>query len=165
VAATGSRCSRPGAIPSWSAGPTTYLGLGANGFPNLFIIAGPQSPSLLSNVLLSIEQHVDWLAALLEHARKRGIYEIEADAEAESRWVEHVRERAEQTLYPRARSYYMGDEVEAKPRVFMPYVGGVRGYRRVLERERAGGYPGFHLRCPAAAAGERRPSRVEKPAA
>ena len=130
----------------WKDGPRSYLGLGVNGFPNMFIIAGPQSPSLLSNVIVSIEQHVDWLAALLEHARENGIAEIEADADAEQRWVAHIAERANQTLYPKARSYYMGDEVAYKPRVFTPYVGGVRGYRRILERVAAGGYEGFILR-------------------
>ncbi len=130
----------------WAHGPQTYLGLGVHGFPNMFIIAGPQSPSLLSNVLLSIEQHVDWLAGLIERARNSGVEEIEVDADAERRWVQHVRERAEQTLYPKARSYYMGDEVAVKPRVFTPYVGGVRGYRRTLERVVRNDYAGFSLR-------------------
>ena len=131
---------------AWSAGPRTYLGLGVHGFPNMFIIAGPGSPSLLSNVILSIEQHVDWIAALLDHARERGVAEIEVTAEAQEKWVAHVNERAAATLYPRAASYYMGDEIPGKPRVFMPYVGGVRGYRRILERCVAAGYDGFELR-------------------
>jgi cation diffusion facilitator CzcD-associated flavoprotein CzcO len=129
----------------WSQGPLTYLGLGVNGFPNMFIIAGPQSPSLLSNVIPSIEQHVDWLAGLLAHALRLEADEIEVSADAEIGWVAHVAERAAQTLYPRGRSYYNGDEIEDKPRVFTPYVGGVRGYRRILEREAANGYPGFEL--------------------
>jgi cation diffusion facilitator CzcD-associated flavoprotein CzcO len=126
----------------WSAGPRTYLGLFVSGFPNLVIVAGPGSPSLLSNVLLSIEQHVDWLAALLEHL---GDGTVEADPDAEARWVAHVNERAEATLYPKATSYYMGDEVPGKPRVFMPYSGGVRGYRRILEQVVADGYEGLTL--------------------
>jgi cyclohexanone monooxygenase len=130
----------------WSAGPRSYLGLSAAGFPNLFVIAGPGSPSLLSNVVVSIEQHVDWLAGLLEHAEARGATEIEAETGAEQRWTAHVNSRAEDTLYPRARSYYMGDEVPGKPRVFMPYVGGVRGYRRICENVAAEGYSGFALR-------------------
>ncbi len=129
----------------WAAGPRTYLGLFVAGFPNMFVIAGPGSPSLLSNVLLSIEQHVDWLAALLEHLRARGATLVEATAEAEERWVAHVNERADATLYPKARSYYMGDEVAGKPRVFMPYSGGVRGYRRILEKVVADGYDGLEL--------------------
>lgn len=107
------------------------------------MIAGPGSPSLLSNVLLSIEQHVDWLAALLVHMRSRGAELAEATAEAEERWVSHANSRAAATLYPKATSYYMGDEVPGKPRVFAPYVGGVRGYRRILERVVADGYDGL----------------------
>ncbi|MBW0102570.1 NAD(P)/FAD-dependent oxidoreductase [Pseudonocardia sp. KRD291] len=130
---------------AWSAGPQTYLGPFVHGFPNLYIIAGPGSPSLLSNVLLSIEQHVDWLAGLLAHAEKQGADRIEATADAQARWVDHVNERAQATLYPRATSYYNGDEVEGKPRVFMPYVGGVRGYRRILEKVREDDYEGLTL--------------------
>jgi cation diffusion facilitator CzcD-associated flavoprotein CzcO len=127
----------------WASGPRTYLGPFVNGFPNLFIVAGPGSPSLLSNVLLSIEQHVDWLAALLSHMRRHGLDIVEAAVEAEDDWVAHVNARAEQTLYPKARSYYMGDDMPGKPRVFMPYSGGVRGYRRILERVATNGYEGL----------------------
>ena len=130
----------------WSGGPVTHLGLQVHGFPNMFIIAGPGSPSLLSNVLLSTEQHVDWIAALLEHLRTRGLDVVEATAEAEQKWVAHVNERAQETLYPSAPSYYNGDDIPGKPRVFMPYVGGVRGYRRILEQVVADGYAGFELR-------------------
>lgn len=130
----------------WAAGPTTYLGLGVTGFPNMFVIAGPGSPSLLTNVLLSTELHVDWIAELLAHASNEGITEIEAAPDAEKKWVEHVNLRAEETLYPRARSYYMGDNVPGKPHVFMPYSGGYRGYRRILEKVTAAGYNGFTLR-------------------
>ena len=131
---------------AWSAGPVSYLGLGVVGFPNLFVIAGPGSPSLLSNVLLSTEQHVDWIADLLVHMRDRGMDEVEVTPEAQRGWVEHVEDRAEQTLYPKARSYYMGDEISGKPRRFMPYSGGVRGYRRIIERVAAAGYEGFAMR-------------------
>jgi cation diffusion facilitator CzcD-associated flavoprotein CzcO len=137
----------------WAEGPVTYLGLGVSGFPDLFVIAGPGSPSLLSNVLLSIEQHVDWLADLLAAARDRGTPVVEVTEEDERRWVAHVHERAQETLYPRAHSYYMGDEVPGKPRVFMPYSGGVRGYRRILEQVEADGYTGFVL-SPAPTDGE-----------
>ena len=85
------------------------------------------------------------MADLLEAAGERGADVIEADAAAQDRWVDHVNERAEATLYPQARSYYMGDDVPGKPRVFTPYVGGVRGYTRVLDRVVADGYDGFHL--------------------
>ena len=131
---------------AWAAGPVSQLGLAVHGFPNMFIICGPGSPSLLSNVLLSTEQHVDWIAALLAHAEAQGVERIEATAEAERAWVAHVNERAQETLYPRATSYYNGDEVPGKPRVFMPYPGGVRAYRRILERTVAEGYSGFELR-------------------
>ena len=129
----------------WAAGPRTYLGPFVAGFPNLFIVAGPGSPSLLSNVLLSIEQHVDWLAALLTTYGRTDSTPSRSSVEAEDDWVAHVNARAEETLYPKARSYYMGDDVPGKPRVFMPYSGGVRGYRRILERVAANGYEGLVL--------------------
>jgi cation diffusion facilitator CzcD-associated flavoprotein CzcO len=130
---------------AWAHGPRTYLGLAVHGFPNMFVIAGPGSPSLLSNVLLSIEQHVDWLADLLEHAQGAGTATIEAARESEAEWVSEVNTRAEATLYPRAQSYYMGDNVPGKPRVFTPYVGGVRAYRRTCEQVADDGYRGFML--------------------
>jgi cyclohexanone monooxygenase len=131
---------------AWAHGPRTYLGLSVHGFPNMFVIAGPGSPSLLSNVLLSIEQHVDWLADLIEHADKLETGTIEATQQAETDWVAEVNSRAEATLYPQAKSYYMGDEVPGKPRVFTPYVGGVRAYRRICEEVADNGYRGFALR-------------------
>ena len=134
----------------WSAGPVSYLGLCVGGFPNLFVIAGPGSPSLLSNVLLSTEQHVDWIAALLTHLQEHDLDEVEATAAAEQGWVTHVNDKAAQTLYPTAQSYYMGDEVPGKPHVFMPYSGGVRGYRRILEQVVEDDYDGFELRRAAA---------------
>ena len=127
----------------WASGPVTYLGLGVCGFPNMFVLVGPGSPSLLSNVILSIEQQVDWLAQLIDHADKRGVTAIEASPDAERGWVEHVNQRAQETLYPKAQSYYTGAEIAGKPRVFMPYSGGVRGYRRRLERVASAGYEGF----------------------
>ncbi|BBB14503.1 phenylacetone monooxygenase (plasmid) [Sphingopyxis sp. FD7] len=130
----------------WEAGPVTQLGLAVNGFPNMFIVGGPGSPSLLSNVLLSSEEQLDWLADLLVHAREHGIGEIEADEAAERAWVEHVNERAAETLYLMTPSYYVGAEMPGKPRVFMPYSGGVRYYRRIIENVAAEGYSGFTLR-------------------
>jgi cyclohexanone monooxygenase len=130
---------------TWAAGPVSYLGVGVSGFPNMFILVGPGSPSLLSNVILSIEQQVDWLAAFLDHARAEDVALIEATQEAERGWVEHVNLRAKETLYPKAESYYVGAEIPGKPRVFMPYSGGVRAYRRTLEKVAAAGYEGFAL--------------------
>ena len=129
----------------WAAGPQNYLGLGVSGFPNMFVLVGPGSPSLLSNVILSIEQQVDWLSDLISHARSNGHAGIEATPEAERDWVEHVNERAQETLYPKVASYYTGAEIEGKPRVFMPYSGGVRGYRRILEDIAARGYEGLNF--------------------
>lgn len=130
----------------WRAGPVSFLGIGVHGFPNMFVVVGPGSPSLLSNVLLSTEEQIDWLAALFSHARDRGIGEIEATATAEQDWVAHVNARAQETLYLKTPSYYLGAEMPGKPRVFMPYSGGVRGYRRILEKTAASGYQGFELR-------------------
>ncbi len=129
----------------WAAGPVSQLGVAVAGFPNMHIVAGPGSPSLLSNVMVSIEEQIDWFARLVRTMDERGIGAVEAEAEAERAWVEHVNERARETLYMTADSYYNGAEVAGKPRVFMPYSGGVRGYRRILERCEADGYPGFRL--------------------
>ncbi len=129
----------------WQAGPVSFLGIAVNGFPNMFVLVGPGSPSLLSNVMLSAEEQVDWLCALLHHADERGIDEIEATGAAERDWVDHVNDRAGETLYVRTASYYLGAEMPGKPRVFMPYSGGVRGYRRILERTAASGYDGLTL--------------------
>ena len=130
----------------WAGGPVTQLGIQTAGFPNLLIVVGPGSPSLLSNVMVSIEEQVDWLAGLIAHMEDEGYASIEAEPQAEAAWVEHVNERASQTLYMSANSYYNGAELAGKPRVFMPYSGGVRGYRRILERCAAEGYPGFVLK-------------------
>jgi cation diffusion facilitator CzcD-associated flavoprotein CzcO len=129
----------------WAAGPRTYLGLSVAGFPNLFVVAGPGSPSVLSNVVVSIEQHVEWIAACLRHMRERSLTMIEAEPESESAWVEHVNALADRTLYPLARSWYSGDNIPDKPRVFMPYVGGVKRYRERCEQVAAQGYQGFVL--------------------
>jgi len=129
----------------WSAGPITYLGLGTHGFPNMFTIAGPGSPGLLINVLVGIEQHVDWIADLLADMDERGATRVEATEAAERDWGAHLLARTEQTLYPKARSYYMGDEVPGKPRVFMLYTGGLRDYRRILAECVADSYAGFEF--------------------
>ncbi|MEQ6247553.1 NAD(P)/FAD-dependent oxidoreductase [Sulfitobacter sp. HNIBRBA3233] len=130
----------------WAAGPITQLGIGVADFPNLLIVVGPGSPSLLSNVMVSIEEQTDWMVDMIERADADGIVEIEADHAAEKAWVEHVNERAKETLYMTAASYYNGAEVAGKPRVFMPYSGGIRNYRRILEQCAQDGYAGFTLR-------------------
>jgi cyclohexanone monooxygenase len=129
----------------WEAGPRTYLGLMSAGFPNLFMITGPGSPSVLSNMMVSIEQHVDWIADCVAHMRDRGARTIEATQEAEDAWVEHANEVAFRTLYPQANSWYMGANIPGKPRVFMPYIGGVGVYREKCDEIAAKGYEGFRL--------------------
>jgi cyclohexanone monooxygenase len=129
----------------WQAGPRTYLGLMAQGFPNMFMITGPGSPSVLSNMMVSIEQHVDWLVDSIEHLRAGHIDTIEPKQEAEDAWVEHVNEVAYQTLYPRANSWYMGANIPGKPRLFLPYIGGVGVYREKCDAVAANGYEGFAL--------------------
>lgn len=130
----------------WSAGPVTQLGIGTSGFPNLFVLVGPGSPSLLSNVMVSIEEQSDWLANMIDHMGRHGMAEVEVTEMAEQAWVAHVNARAQETLYLTADSYYNGAEVAGKPRVFMPYSGGVRGYRRLLHKCAENGYEGFELR-------------------
>jgi cyclohexanone monooxygenase len=129
----------------WAAGPRTYLGLAIAGFPNLFVITGPGSPSVLSNMIVSIEQHVDWMADCIAHLREHGRACIEATPEAEEAWVAHVNEVGHATLYPRANSWYMGANIPGKPRIFMPYIGGVGTYRQKCAEVAAGGYQGFSI--------------------
>lgn len=129
----------------WRDGPRTYLGLAIAGFPNLFTITGPCSPSVLSNMVVSIEQHVDLIADCLGHLQDQGKTIVEASVEAEDNWVAHVAEVSAGTLYPTADSWYIGANVPGKPRVFMAYVGGVGVYRQVCEGIVARGYEGFHF--------------------
>lgn len=129
----------------WAAGPRTYLGLMSAGFPNLFMITGPGSPSVLSNMVVAIEQHVEWIADCLAWMEAEGVTVIEADQGAEDAWVDHVNEVAHCTLYPQAASWYMGANVPGKARVFMPYVGGVGAYRSQCDAVAAEGYRGFEL--------------------
>jgi len=129
----------------WEAGPRAYLGLATAGFPNLFMITGPGSPSVLSNMIVSIEQHVDWLTDCIGHMRARQLHVIEPTREAEDAWIEHVNKAASRTLYPSAASWYLGANIPGKPRVFMPYIGGVGHYRQECDEIVAKGYEGFRL--------------------
>ncbi len=129
----------------WEAGPRTYLGLMAAGFPNLFMITGPGSPSVLSNMMVSIEQHVDWIADCLTAMAKRQAAVIEPTQDAEDGWVQHAIEVANGTLYPKAASWYMGANVPGKPRVFLPYIGGVGAYRTICGEVAADNYRGFRM--------------------
>jgi cyclohexanone monooxygenase len=129
----------------WAAGPRTYLGLMVAGFPNLFTISGPGSPSVLSNMALSIEQHVDWIADCIAYLRHHSIATMEATASAEDNWVKQVDELGRQTLYPLANSWYMGANIPGKPRVFMPYIGGLPAYCQKCNEIAANHYQGFTL--------------------
>ena len=129
----------------WAEGPKTYLGLMSAGFPNLFIITGPGSPSVLSNMIVSIEQHVDWIADCMAHMRDHELDAMEATPQAEDKWVAHVNEVASATLYPQANSWYMGANIPGKPRIFMPYIGGVGPYRQICNDVAAKGYEGFAM--------------------
>jgi len=134
---------------AWSDGPMTYLGLMSYGFPNLFMITGPGSPSVLSNMMVSIEQHVDWIADSLATLRTDGFDAIEPTPTAVSGWVQHTNEFADITLFPQANSWYMGANVPGKPRVFLPYPGGVDAYRRVCDEVVAQDFLGFERSGPA----------------
>ena len=129
----------------WSAGPQTYLGLTTVDFPNLFMITGPGSPSVLSNMVVSIEQHVDWICDTLTHMQANDFDLIEPVAVAEQAWGEHVNDFASLTLFPQANSWYMGANVPGKPRVFLPYIGGVDTYRQICDEVIEHGYAGFRL--------------------
>jgi cyclohexanone monooxygenase len=128
----------------WSEGPRTYLGLGTAGFPNLFIVTGPGSPSVLTNMIPSIEQHVEWISDCIAHLRANDLDCIEATEPAEDEWVEHVNLIAGATLFPTCNSWYLGANVPGKPRVFMPYVG-YSMYVAKCEEVAAKGYEGFAL--------------------
>ncbi len=127
----------------WSEGPKTYLGVAVAGFPNLFLVTGPGSPSVLTNMMTAIEQHVDWITDAIGYLGARQIGAIEPSGEAQEAWVAHVNEEADKTLFPQAASWYLGANVPGKPRVFMPYVG--EGYKIRCDQVAAAGYEGFVL--------------------
>jgi cation diffusion facilitator CzcD-associated flavoprotein CzcO len=131
----------------WADGPHTYLGVTVAGFPNLFTITGPQSPSVLSNMPVSIAQHVEWITDCIRDMRESGKATIEATIEAQEQWGEHVNEVANTTLFPTANSWYMGANIAGKPRAFLPYLDpeGVGGYRKKCDEVAASGYSGFEL--------------------
>ena len=128
----------------WTDGPRSYLGLAVSGFPNLFTVIGPGSPSVLSNVVVSIEQHVEWIADCLDALRAKGATTIEATESAEQSWMEHVDQAARLTLFPRSDSWYLGRTRDGR-KVFMPYVGGVGAYRARCTGAAREGYAGFKI--------------------
>ena len=129
----------------WRAGPRTYLGIASAGFPNLFMITGPGSPSVLTNMMMSIEQHVDWVTDAIGHLNEAGLNAIEPTRQAQDAWVDHVNEIASYTLFPKANSWYMGANVPGKTRVFMPYAGGLDVYRVKCDEVAGNDYEGFTL--------------------
>lgn len=130
----------------WAAGPCTYLGIMTSNFPNLFMITGPGSPSVLTNMVVSIEQHVNWIAECINYMEKNHLASIDATIEAENTWVNHVNEIANTRLYTTANSWYMGANVPGKPRVFMPYAGGIVAYHNKCKEVVANNYEGFHFK-------------------
>jgi cation diffusion facilitator CzcD-associated flavoprotein CzcO len=130
----------------WAAGPRSYLGLQVEGFPNMFTITGPGSPSVLCNLPPQIEQHVNWITDCIAYLQTHGIQQMEADSAASDDWVQQVNDAANATLLPQVRhSWYLGANVPGKPRVFMPYAGGFARYRGICDEVAAQGYRGFHL--------------------
>jgi cyclohexanone monooxygenase len=129
----------------WRAGPRTYLGISSAGFPNLFVIAGPGSPSVLASLIQAIEQHVDWIADCIAHMRDVGAQSIEPRVEFEDQWVEHVNEVAKISLRSTCSSWYVGANVPGRPRVFMPYIGGFPIYVNRCNEVMSNGFEGFIL--------------------
>ncbi|MCH9753133.1 MAG: potassium transporter, partial [Alphaproteobacteria bacterium] len=130
----------------WADGPHTYLGLCVAGFPNLFTITGPSSPSVLSNMMVSIEQHVDWISDCIVWMRDNNHATIAPTEKAETEWAIHNEQSANLTLFPQANSWYIGANVPGKPRTFMAYVGGVDVYRHLCDAIAADNYQGFETR-------------------
>jgi cation diffusion facilitator CzcD-associated flavoprotein CzcO len=129
----------------WEAGPKTYLGLSTSGFPNLFTISGPGSPSVLSNMILTIEQHVNWIMDCIDYMRDKDLKAIEANSDAEEQWVHQGNEIANTTMMPTCNSWYLGANVPGKPRVFMPFVGGLPFYFETCDTVAKKDYLGFSL--------------------
>ena len=130
---------------NWADGPRTLFGLMTSGFPNMFIITGAGSPSVLVNMVVGIEHHVQWIRDCLAYLRQHGMCTIEATPDAQDRWVAHVNAAADKTLFPRANSWFLGANIPGKPRVFMPYVSKIGVYRRECQEAADNGYAGFTL--------------------
>jgi cyclohexanone monooxygenase len=127
----------------WANGPRTYLGISSADFPNLMMITGPQSPGVLSNMPVSIEQHVQLISRIIEEVRARGAALVEPTAEAEAGWVAHNEEVAGQTLFPLADTTYTGANIPGKARAFLPNLDTVVGYRALCEQAIAADFEGF----------------------
>jgi cation diffusion facilitator CzcD-associated flavoprotein CzcO len=129
----------------WASGPKTFLGLAVAGFPNLFIVNGPGSPSVLANMVLTAEQHVDWISEAIAYLNSYGFAGIEADSDAQVAWGAHLSATAAGTILGKGHSWYTGANIPGKSPVFMPYVGGLDVYRTRCDEVAANGYPGFTL--------------------
>ena len=129
----------------WEHGPRTYLGLGVDGFPNLFLISGPGAPAVLANMVLHAEAHVNWIAAAIDYLGEHDYSAIEASPEAVGNWITECAQRAESTLFTLANSWYMGANVPGKPRVFMLFLGGFSVYNDICAEVAEAGYKGFTL--------------------
>jgi hypothetical protein len=130
---------------AWAAGPQTYLGLSVAGFPNLFNMTGPGSVSVLANMVLHSELHVNWVADAIAHLDAHGAVALEARPEAVAEWVRECTDRAAATLMPTANSWYVGANIPGRPRVFMPFIGGFGVYGQIIADVAAAGYKGFDL--------------------
>ncbi len=129
----------------WQNGPRTYLGIMTSGFPNLFQVTGPGSPSILANCIIAAEDDVDWIGRCIAWLNEHGYNRIEATKQAEDEWVAHVAQVADYTLYPKANSWYMGANIPGKPRIFLSYVGGLQNYRAIAVSKAEAGYEGFEI--------------------
>ena len=129
----------------WQFGPEAYLGLQIAGFPNLFTVTGPGNPSVLCNMLVAIEQHIDWIADCIGYLDANGFSSIEPTCAAEQDWIAHVNQVAEGTMYtaPSCNSWYLGANIPGKPRIFMPYVGGFPQYKSRCDAIVKNHYEGF----------------------
>ncbi len=129
----------------WADGPRTYLGLGVDGFPNLFIVSGPGAPAVLANMVLHAEAHVNWIGACIGYLDDHGYVGIEATDAAVDDWVRECARRAEASLFTKADSWYLGANIPGKPRVFMLFIGGFAVYNDICAEVAAAGYKGFRL--------------------
>jgi cyclohexanone monooxygenase len=129
----------------WQAGPRAYLGVASAGFPNLFMITGPGSPSVLASMIQAIEQHVDWMADCMAHLRDLGAATIEPMQHDEDDWVEHVNEVSKVSLRSTCSSWYVGANIPGRPRVFMPYIGGFPIYVQKCNEVMSNGFEGFAI--------------------
>jgi cyclohexanone monooxygenase len=132
-------------IDDWADGPRTYLGLGVDGFPNLFLVSGPGAPAVLANMVLHAEAHINWISDAIDYLDEHGLSAIEATTDAVDDWVAECNRRADGTLFPKANSWYMGANVPGKPRVFMLFIGGFAVYLDICAEVADAGYKGFSL--------------------